>query len=96
MTPPPLHPDAMPPICHRCGALLSRGDGSFYIVRIEAFADPTPPGEDILDTDGPSFDELIDQMRGQSERELLDQVHRRLELLLCRACYAGWIEQPTG
>ena len=31
-----------------------------------------------------------------SERELLDQVHRRLVLHLCGPCYGQWIEDPVG
>ncbi len=35
-----------PVICHQCGAQLQPGEGSFYVVNIEAFADPTPPRVD--------------------------------------------------
>jgi hypothetical protein len=31
-----------------------------------------------------------------SERELCDQVYRRVTLHLCRACYEPWIENPAG
>ena len=29
--------------CHRCGAVLRPGSGDFYVVKIEAVADPWPP-----------------------------------------------------
>ena len=86
--------------CHRCGAVLKPGRGNFYIVRIEAFADPTPPTfsvEDLAATDpSAEIDRLIEQMEGMTEQELLDQVHRRLTIHFCGACYNEWIEDPAG
>ncbi len=41
--PPDPATDEWPGLCHRCAAVLTPGDGSFYVVRIEAFADPSPP-----------------------------------------------------
>jgi len=94
VTPPETHL-----FCHRCGAHLEPGRSDFYVVRIEAFADPTPPhiepGE--LDVDyGAEFARLIEQMEGMSEQELMDQVHRRLTIHLCGPCYRRWIENPAG
>jgi hypothetical protein len=37
------HPDGPPLLCDRCGVELTPGKGDFYVVRIEAVADPTPP-----------------------------------------------------
>ena len=94
--------DDTPPICHRCGALLTRGDGSFYIVRIEAFADPSPPeitSDDLLKSPEQTiaeYEAILAQMRDLSEQEMMDQVYRKMTLMLCRACYDGWIEQPVG
>ena len=86
-------------LCHRCGAVLERGQGSFYIVRLEAFADPTPPDfddhESVADL-ALEWERLLDQMRGMSEQELMDQVYRRMTLHLCAACYRKWIERPVG
>ena len=87
--------------CHRCGTQLQAGKGNFYMVRIEAFADPTAPNladvdlGDETDVDA-EFDRLIDQMKNMSERELMDQVHRRLTMHLCGSCYRHWIENPAG
>ena len=86
-------------LCHRCGALLTPGEGSFYIVRIEAFADPTPPeiesDESITDF-AAEWDRLLDQMRDLSEQELMDQVYRRMTIQLCAQCYRHWIDDPAG
>ena len=97
--PPPPSKGDVHLFCHRCGVELRPGKGNFYVVRIEAFADPTPedisPGEEYLDP-GEEIDRLIRQMHGMSERELMDQVYRLLTLHLCGPCYAAWIENPAG
>jgi hypothetical protein len=85
--------------CHRCSAVLTPGEGDFYVVRIEAFADPTPPDLSGADADfdpGAEIDRLIERMRDMGERELMDQVHRRLTIHLCGRCYRQWIENPAG
>jgi len=84
--------------CHRCGRQLALGKGDFYVVRIEAFADRSPPDIDAVDPEadvGEEIDRLIEQMRGMSERELMDQVHRRMTIHLCGSCYGTWIENPA-
>ena len=84
--------------CHGCGRHLEAGKGNLYIVRIEAFADPTAANisDDEIGTDpGEEIDRLIEQMQGMSERELMDQVHRRLTIHLCGPCYETWIENPA-
>ena len=88
-----------PLLCHRCGVELHPGKGDLYVVRIEAFADPTPPelsDEDLGRDFHAEFARLIDQMRDMSERELLEQVYRKLTIHLCGACYRKWIENPAA
>jgi len=88
-----------PLICHRCGAQLSPGQGNFYVVRIEALADPTPPRFSREDFDrnlNVEFERILDSMRDSSPQELMDQVYRRMTIHLCRRCYNEWIEDPTG
>ena len=91
--------ESWPIACHRCGAALTPGEGSFYVVRIEAFADPTPPQ---LDDETPlaeistEIEDLIRRMDHLSEQELMDQVYRRLVVTLCTGCYGQWIENPVG
>ena len=90
--------DDAPLLCARCGAGLKPGTGDFYVVRIEALADPSPPRfseEDLKHDHRAEIERLIDQMRDLSERELVDQVYRRLVLYLCGPCYRQWIEDPV-
>jgi RNase P subunit RPR2 len=97
--PPSLDP---PLLCHRCGKILAPGsthDGAFFVVRIEAFADPTPPtisGIESLDDLEREIDQLMDDLDEKSERELMDEIHRRLTITLCGSCYRPWIENPAG
>jgi hypothetical protein len=87
-----------PLLCARCGVELTPGTGDFYVVRIEAMADPSPPyftEQDLLHDPRMEIERLIRQMRGLSERELLEQVYRRLVLHLCGPCYRHWIEDPV-
>ncbi|MBI5722757.1 MAG: hypothetical protein HZA50_02280 [Planctomycetes bacterium] len=88
-------------LCHRCGRELTPGRGEWYIVRIEAFADPSPP---ILDEElarggagiSKRIDELLAKMSDMTQRELMDQIYRRLTMHLCVTCYNDWIENPAG
>ena len=85
--------------CHRCGAVLKPGVGNFYVIRIEAFADPTPPNltEADLDVDiDEVIEQILEEIRHTSETELMDQVYRRLTIHLCGTCYAKWIENPAS
>ncbi|MGD0898062.1 MAG: hypothetical protein ABR915_09530 [Thermoguttaceae bacterium] len=86
-------------LCSRCGGELTPGKGNFYVVRIEALADPSPPSfsdEDMKLDPRVEIERLIERMRELSERELLDQVYRRIVLYLCGPCYRPWIEDPVG
>ena len=97
MPEPGVHDDA-PLFCARCHAVLTPGRGDFYVVRIEAVADPSPPAfteADLALDHGAEIERLIEQMRDLSERELVDQVYRRLILHLCGPCYRRWIEDPV-
>jgi hypothetical protein len=88
-----------PIACHRCGAELTPGEGSFYVVRIEAFADPTPPAMDDERSTAEirtEMAQLVESMGDLSAQEMMDQVYRRMTILLCAGCYQAWIEDPTG
>ena len=88
-----------PIACHRCGAELTPGAGSFYVVRIEAFADPTPPpldDERTLAEIRTEMEQLVESMGDLSQQEMMDQVYRRMTILLCTGCYKVWIDNPTG
>jgi hypothetical protein len=89
----------LPLFCGRCGAQLAPGRGEFYVVRIEAFADPTPPSftaDDLRRDIAAEIDRLLASMRDLSEQEAMDQVYRKMTLYLCNGCYQRWIEQPVG
>lgn len=88
-----------PLFCDRCLTELVPGKGNFYVVRIEAVADPSPPilDEECLDKDvRREIDQLIENSRDLSQQELLDQVYRRVTVFLCLQCYNEWIENPVG
>ena len=85
--------------CHRCGEVLKPGVGNFYIVKIEAFADPTGPNlteADLAVDIDKVIEDILEEIRHTSETELMDQVYRRLTIHLCGRCYAKWIENPAS
>jgi len=88
--------------CHRCARQVHPGRGDFYVIRLEAFADPTPPelSEEDLARGAGDLDEqierLIEQMKDMSPQELADQVYRRMTIHLCTSCYRDWIEDPAA
>lgn len=91
--------DTSPIFCQRCLTQLTPGQGDFYVVKIEALADPTPPGfgdDDLQGDPRQEIEKLLAAMEHMSEREAMDQVHRRLTIYLCGPCYRQWIEDPTG
>jgi hypothetical protein len=91
--------DNSPLFCDRCSTQLVPGKGNFYVVNIEAVADPSPPNFDEEDLDKDlrrGIQQLIEDMRDLSQQELLDQVYRRVTIFLCLRCYAQWIENPAG
>jgi hypothetical protein len=85
-----------PLLCRRCGATLRPGKGDFYVVRIEAVADPYPPDLSLEDFDRLDLEGILREIEGASEQELMDQVYRRLTIHLCGPCYRTWIEDPAG
>lgn len=91
--------DDAPLFCDRCSTELVPGKGNFYVVKIEAVADPSPPvfdEEDLNKDPLQEIDSLIERAREMSQQELLDQVYRRVTIYLCLPCYTEWIEHPAG
>jgi len=89
----------LPLVCHKCGTELAPGEAQFYVVRIEAFADPTGPNiteEDLRRDIRGEIDRLLEAMSDLSEQEAMDQVYRKMTIYLCNTCYRDWIENPTG
>ena len=88
-----------PLFCARCALELVPGRGNFFLVKIEAVADPGPmllSGEELASDPREAIDELIHQMKDLSQQEMMDQVYRRLMICLCPPCYRQWIEDPAG
>jgi hypothetical protein len=71
-----------------------------YVVRIDVFADPEMPAvtsEELEEADyQAAMNELVEQMKTMSADELQDQVHRRFEFKLCRACQMRFLVNPLG
>jgi hypothetical protein len=91
--------DDEPLLCTRCLKMLALGRGAFYVVEIDAVADPTPPEltREDLDRDFKrEWRELVAELKDLSSQEALDQVHRRVIIHLCNGCYREWIENPAG
>lgn len=85
--------------CDRCGTELRPGSGNFYLVKIEAVADPTPPSfppEDLADDLRQKIKGLLAQMQDVSEQEAMAQVYLRRRLFLCAPCCRHWIEHPVA
>jgi hypothetical protein len=85
-------------ICDLCGRAVP--PHAFYIVRIDAFADPSMPPlstEELEEMDfDQTFEDLIEQMKQMSADELQDQVHRRFEYKLCPPCHRQYLANPLG
>ena len=91
--------DVGPIFCARCAAELTPGEGNFFVVRIEAVADPTPPNidlETLVRDHRREMERLLDEMRGLSAQEAMDQIYRHLILYLCGPCCRNWFEDPVG
>ncbi len=91
--------DDSPIFCARCAKELNLGRGEFYVVDINAKADPTPPILDDVDMDRDYESEInavVADLHKLSAREAMDQVHRRLTIHLCISCFGRWIENPAG
>jgi hypothetical protein len=91
-------PDDSDLCCERCSRVLHPGRGDYYLVRIDAVADPHPPiiTQADLDEDvSREIERLIRRMRALSERELQNQVYRQKVVYLCVPCFQRWIVAPT-
>jgi hypothetical protein len=77
---------------------LAAGRGDYFVVVIDAVADPTPPEfteADLQHDVRREIARLLAQLERYSEQELMDQVHRRTVIHLCNRCFATWIENPA-
>jgi hypothetical protein len=85
-------------LCDLCDRPVS--PHGHYIVKIDVYADPEMPavtGEEMEEADyQQAMKELMEQMQGMTADELQDQVHRRFEFKLCRACQMRFLVNPLG
>jgi hypothetical protein len=88
----PLEDDA-PILCARCAKVLNPGRGEFYVIEIEAKADPTPPVLDQADMNRDYKSEINSLI---AELENLAPRNQRATIHLCMSCYSTWIEKPAG
>jgi hypothetical protein len=82
--------------CELCGEGVKAS--GHYVVRMDVFADPSMPeglGEEGGDLKG-AMAKVIEEMKGLSEEELQDQVHRRFEFVLCGKCHREFLVNPLG
>ena len=89
----------LPLRCDRCSQAVHPGQADFFVICIEAFADPTPPEitEDDLQRDHRrEIEKLIAAMQRLSEQQAMDQVYRRRNLILCNGCCDQWMQRPLG
>lgn len=96
-----LRIDTDPLFCDRCSRIVNPGRGEYYVIRIEAIADPTPASVGDEDEANPEEAQrelaaLYERLKDLSEQEAMDQVFRRVVLHLCNSCYTEWIENPTN
>jgi hypothetical protein len=87
-----------PLFCSRCSKILKAGRGEFYVVAIQAVADPTPPEfteADLTRDARRDWNAIIAALGDLSAQEALDQVYRRVVIHLCNACFGEWIENPA-
>lgn len=92
-------PADAPLLCSRCLKTLSTGRGEFYVVSIEALADPSPPEiepGDLARDYRADWRATVAELADVSPREALDQVYRRVVMHLCNGCFRDWIENPAG
>jgi hypothetical protein len=85
--------------CKRCSKEVHPGRGDYYLVRIDAVADPQPPVITLEDLDqdvGAEIERLIRRMKSMSEQQLERQVFRQKAIYLCLPCFNNWIEHPVG
>ncbi len=85
--------------CLRCEADLTPGRGDFYVVHVEALADPSPPvftDDDLARDPRAEIERLVEALAELSAEEAMNQVYRRRTFFLCGPCYRRWIEDPVG
>jgi len=74
--------------CRICGRLPGKKETAF-VLRVELFADPSPPviaREDLEKDLRAEMEQLIQDMENVDPEEARDEVHERYEYWVCAAC----------
>ena len=85
--------------CKRCSKEVHPGRGDYYLVRIDAVADPQPPiitQEDLEQDIAAEIERLVRLMKSMNEQQLERQVFRQKAIYLCISCFNIWIENPVS
>lgn len=84
--------------CDLCGAPVP--PHAHYVVRIDVFADPSMPPldtEELAEQDPEQMmADILAELNHYTADDLQDQVHRRFEYRICRACQLKFIANPLG
>ena len=84
--------------CDLCGAVVP--PHGHYVIRIDVFADPSMPSATSDDLEEVDFQAelaaVLEEMKDLSADDLQDQVHRRFEFKVCRACQIKFLVNPLG
>ena len=78
----------MKQICENCGTTIDKPELAFRL-KIEMFADPSPPEFDQQDLEADFAEELrgiLEQMEQLDPREAEDEVHEAYLFTLCGVC----------
>lgn len=84
-------------LCDRCLKEVSEGTGSFYEVRAQIVADPTPPTLDPkLETSEilRRYQETLAELEHTHPGDALDGVVRSRVWTLCNPCLEIWLDDP--
>ena len=82
-------------ICDRCGCPIEEQELR-YIAHIQVYAAPSVlkiREEDLRDRTDETR-ETIEECAQQSEKELMDDVHKEFKFDLCRRCQKDYIRDP--
>ena len=85
-------------VCDLCAREVGLHES--YVVQIDVFAEPSVApvtGEELAAIDlDQTYADLLDQMKNMTADDLQDDVHRRFEFRLCRACQRRFLANPLG
>ncbi len=85
-------------VCDLCGRAVP--PGAHYVVKIDVYADPSPPEvstEQLEETDfDQTFAALLEEINHLSADDLQDDVHRSFTYRICRPCQRRFLANPLG